>query len=86
MTNERTRVVSFFLPFLIGGAYFAMVAVTQLRQLPSEICGSLDYMYAITLAFLDMGTTCGITGLLLLSIYEKLMPSFAKVRGKVKRE
>jgi len=86
LTNERTKIVAFFAPFLIGGAYFALVAVTQLRQLPSEICGSLDYLYAITLAFLDMGTTSGIAGLLVLSIYEKLVPVFAKVRGKSKRE
>jgi len=86
LTNERTKVISFFLPFLIGGTYFSMVAVTHLRQLPSEICGSIDYMYAITLAFQDMGLTCGISGLLALSIYEKLAPAFAKVRCKAKRE
>jgi hypothetical protein len=86
LTNERTKVISFFLPFLLGGAYFSMVAVTQLRQLPSEICGSLDYLYAITLAFQDMGLACGIGGLLTVSICEKLAPAFAKVRCKAKRE
>ncbi len=67
-----------------------MVAVTQLRQLPSEICGSLDYLYAIYLAFLDMGLACGIGGLFVLTIWEKIVPVFApvfaKVRGKIKRE
>jgi len=74
------------LPFFLGGAYFTMVAVTQLRQLPSEICGSLDYMYAITLAFQDMGLACGIGGLLVLAIFKKIVPIFVKVKGKNNRE
>lgn len=86
MTNERTKVTSFLLPFLIGGLYFSIVAVTQLRQLPSEICGPCDYMYAVVLAFQDMGLACGISGLLVVTICEKLVPALAKVKCKAKRE
>ncbi len=93
MTNEKHLFLSFTLPFLLGGTYFAVIAIMQLRQLPSEINGSLDYVYAITLAYQDMGIACGIAGLLVSNICRKLTkylpemaPGIAKIRGKNKGE
>lgn len=87
LTNEKKLLLYFLVPYLIGGTYFAVLAVITLKQLPSILNGSLDYFYGITLAYLDMGISCGIGGLLIFNLGSKLTEVFStKIRGKINRE
>lgn len=79
LTNEKKLLLYFLVPYLLGGTYFAVSAFMYLKQLPSELNGSLDYFYAITLAYQDMGIACGIGGLV---VFDLMM----KIRGLFKRE
>lgn len=53
----RSQVMSFLLPFFIGGTYYAYVAVNHISSHPHQ---TLDYILAVPYAYITLGTCSGI--------------------------
>lgn len=53
----KAQVMSFVLPFVIGGTYYAYVAVNHITKNPHQ---TLDYFFAVPYAYITLGTCSGI--------------------------
>ncbi len=82
MWNSGNIKLAFFIPFLLVGSIYSFFALTYLNTLPSQLHEPLDMIYAVFVSFIDMGTTGGVTGLILLSLASKLIPWISGERSK----
>lgn len=53
----KAQVMSFVLPFFIGGTYYAYVGVNHISTHPHQ---TLDYILAVPYAYITLGTCSGI--------------------------
>lgn len=79
---DRTVLLTFLIPFLAGGAWFAVLAINYLNTLPKIIVGVYDRAYAIVLAFSDMGLAFGIAGVTILCFFRQVRGAFQHYRSK----
>lgn len=81
MWTERYIKLTFFIPFLLGGALYSYFALRYLYSLPSNLHQPLDVVYAVYVSYLDMGVTFGISAVMALSIFVKLRSFFHRVKA-----
>lgn len=53
----KAQLMSFVLPFFIGGTYYAYVAINHIAKHPHQ---TLDYFLAVPYAYITLGTCSGI--------------------------
>lgn len=53
----KEQILSFLVPFFIGGTYYAYVAVNYITINPHQ---TIDYFFAVPYAYITLGTCCGI--------------------------
>ncbi len=79
---DKTLVLTFLIPFLAGGIWFAVLATNYLNGLPKIIVSVYDRAYALTLAFSDMGLAFGIAAVTILCFFRQIFGAFKKYRLK----
>lgn len=81
MWTERNIKLTFFIPFLLGGALYSYFALRYLYGLPPALHQPLDVVYAVYVSYLDMGITVGISAVTALSLFVKLRTLFSSGKG-----
>lgn len=77
---NRASLLTFLIPFLIGGIWFSFVGLAYLDTLPPAIVSVYDRIYACFLAFFDMGSAFGIGSFTCLSLFRQIKSLIIKNR------
>jgi len=55
--SQKMAVMSFVLPFFIGGTYYVFVAIEHIQKQPHQL---IDFVIAVPFAYITLGTCSGI--------------------------
>lgn len=79
---DRIALSTFLIPLLCGGIVFSILANNYLNTLPKMIVTPYDRLYAIFLAFVDMGLACGIAALTILCFVRQVLGAVKRFRSR----
>jgi hypothetical protein len=79
---SKTMLLTFFISFFAGGIWFSIVAINYLNSLPSIIVSLYDRIYAVYLAFLDMGLAFAVGAVAILCFSRQVISAIKHHRSK----
>lgn len=79
---NRVSLLTFAIPFILGGIWFSFIGLTYLDTLPAQIVGTIDRIYVVIVAFVDMGSAFGIASFTILCFLRQMKALFDRRRNR----